>query len=51
MNYKNYCRGGQPYETPTVDVFAILSEGVLCQSYGDPNAPGKDLGEENVWDF
>ena len=37
MNYKNYCRGGQPYETPTVDVFAILSEGILCGSFDEDN--------------
>ena len=39
------------YETPTVTTLEVLSEGVLCGSYGDPNAPGKDLSQENEWDF
>ena len=47
-------RGGQAYSayiTPQVDVFYLRTEGMLCQSYGDTNRPGKDLDEENVWDF
>ena len=48
---KNNTRGGQTYETPSVTTLEVLSEGVLCGSYGDPNAPGKDLSEENEWDF
>lgn len=47
-------RGGQAYSayiTPQVDVLNLRAEGVLCGSYGDPNAPGKDLGQENEWDF
>lgn len=51
MDKKLFCRLDKPYEAPTTIVFAIHSEGVLCQSYGDPNAPGKDLDEENVWDL
>lgn len=39
------------YASPQVDVFCLHSEGLLCQSYGDPNMPGKDLDEENVWDL
>ena len=39
------------YASPQVDVFHLRAEGVLCASYGDPNAPGKDLGQENEWDF
>ena len=39
------------YSTPTVNILNLHSEGVLCGSYGDPNAPGKDLGQENEWDF
>ena len=46
MNYKNYSRGGHPYETPTVNVFAILSEGVLCGSYDRP-----DVGYDNENDL
>ena len=48
---KNNTRGGQTYETPSVTTLEVLSEGVLCGSYGDPNAPGKNLSEENEWDF
>ena len=52
MNFnKTNTRGGQTYETPSVTTLEVLSEGVLCGSYGDPNAPGKDLSEENEWDF
>lgn len=39
------------YSTPAVDVFSYFCEGVLCASYGDPNAPGNDLNQENEWDF
>ena len=39
------------YSSPAVDVFSYFSEGVLCASYGDPNAPGNDLNQENEWDF
>ena len=39
------------YSTPLVDVLSLRTEGMLCQSYGDINKPGKDLDEENVWDF
>lgn len=39
------------YESPQVDVFALRSEGLLCQSFGEPGAPGKDPSVENEWDF
>ena len=39
------------YETPSVNVLNVQAEGVLCASYGEAGAAGKDLGEENVWDF
>lgn len=39
------------YASPQADVFHLRAEGVLCASYGDPNAPGKDLDQENEWDF
>ena len=48
---KNNTRGVQTYETPSVTTLEVLSEGVLCGSFGDPNAPGKDLSEDNEWDF
>ena len=53
MDKKLYCRLDKPYEAPTTIVFAIHSEGVLCQSYGDANAPGGDLSEnpDNMWDL
>ena len=33
MDKKLFCRLDKPYEAPTTFVFAIHSEGVLCQSY------------------
>lgn len=39
------------YASPQVDVFNLQSEGLLCLSYGEVDAPGKDLDEENVWDL
>ena len=42
---------GMSYETPSVNVLNVQAEGVLCASYGEAGAAGKDLGEENVWDF
>ena len=32
MDKKLFCRLDKPYEAPTTIVFAIHSEGVLCQS-------------------
>ena len=48
---KIFVRGGQPYEAPSVTPLDILSEGLLCQSFGDANKAGKDLNEENLWEF
>ena len=48
---KIFVRGGQPYEAPSVTPLDILSEGLLCQSFGDANKTGKDLNEENLWEF
>ena len=39
------------YEAPAVTPLDIISEGLLCQSFGDANKAGKDLNEENEWDF
>lgn len=39
------------YEAPAVTPLDIISEGLLCQSFGDANQAGKELNEENVWDF
>ena len=33
----NFTRGGQTYQTPSVNVLDVLSEGVLCGSL-DPDA-------------
>ena len=49
--YKKTIEGSHPYETPLVKSLEILSEGVLCGSYGDAGAAGKDLDVENEWDF
>lgn len=48
-NSKNW--EGLLYVAPSVNVLNVNTEGVLCASYGLPNAPGKDLDEENVWDL
>lgn len=48
---KNNTRGVQTYETPSVTTLEVLSEGVLCASYGEAGAAGKDLDQENSWDF
>ena len=38
MDKKLFCRLDRPYEAPTTIVFAIHSEGVLCQSYDRADA-------------
>ena len=42
---------GLSYEAPSVTSLDILSEGLLCQSFGDAGRAGKDLDTENEWDF
>lgn len=42
---------GLSYVAPSVNVLNVMSEGVLCASYGEAGAAGKDLGEGNEWDF
>ena len=39
------------YVSPQVQTFTLRSEGVLCQSYGEPGAPGNDLETDNEWDL
>jgi hypothetical protein len=43
--------GGVSYESPSVKTLEVLSEGVLCGSFGDANEAGKELQETNLWDF
>ena len=50
-NNKNNVWAVETYETPTITTLEVLSEGVLCGSYGDPGAPGRDLDQENEWNF
>ena len=50
-NNKNNVRAVETYETPTITTLEVLSEGVLCASYGEAGAAGKDLDQENSWDF
>lgn len=51
LNKKNTW-GGVSYETPLVTTLDVLSEGVLCGSYGDANEAGKTLQETgNPWEF
>lgn len=42
-----------PYEAPSVTSLDILSEGLLCGSFGDANEAGKTLEESDgsSWDF
>lgn len=42
----NFTRGGQTYQTPSVNVLDVLSEGVLCASL-DPEAEDWGLGNED----
>ena len=41
------------YETPSVKTLEVLSEGVLCASFGDANEAGRALQEnaDATWDF
>ena len=48
-NSKNW--EGLSYETPSMIMLDVRAEGVLCASYGDANAAGKTLTQENTWDF
>lgn len=50
-NNKNNVWAVETYETPTITTLEVLSEGVLCGSFGDPGAPGRDLDQENEWNF
>ena len=43
--------GVSAYETPSVTTLEVLSEGVLCGSYGEANKAGAELNESNVWEF
>lgn len=42
----NFTRGGQTYQTPSVNVLDVLSEGVLCSSL-DPGAEDWEPGNED----
>lgn len=46
-------RGGQTYETPSVEILDVMSEGVFCTSYGEANHAGKTLYETDdcEWNF
>lgn len=45
MNKKEY------YTSPEVDVLTVKTEGVICQSYGDPGNPGGGLGGGNEFNL
>ena len=38
-------RGGQPYESPALEIIDIVAEGVLCGSTGDGTTYGSGLGD------
>ena len=42
-----------PYEAPSITLLDIMSEGMLCQSFGGANQAGKTLEEndEYTWGF
>lgn len=42
----NFTRGGQTYQTPSVNVLDVLNEGVLCGSL-DPDAEDWGPGNED----
>lgn len=42
----NFTRGGQTYQTPSVNVLDVLNEGVLCASL-DPDAEDWGSGNED----
>lgn len=45
---------GDQYVTPEIKTLEIKSEGMLCLSfaaYGEANRAGKDLEEDNFWNF
>ena len=50
INYKSM-QEVSSYVAPSVKALEVLSEGVLCGSYGEAGAAGKDLDQENSWDF
>ena len=39
------------YVAPAAIELEACSEGVLCASYGEAGAAGKELSEENVWEM
>ena len=48
---KIFVRGGQPYEAPSVTPLDILSEGLLCQSFGDNFDENNHTEKFNPFDF
>lgn len=48
---KIFARGGQPYEAPSVTPLDILSEGLLCQSFGDNFDENNNTEKFNPFDF
>ncbi len=48
---KIFVRGGQPYEAPSVTPLDILSEGLLCQSFGDNFDENNNTEKFNPFDF
>ena len=48
---KIFVRGGQPYEAPSVTPLDILSEGLLCQSFGENFDENNHTEKFNPFDF
>ena len=39
-------RGGQPYETPSVEILDVISEGVFCISNGEGSSIADGYSED-----
>ena len=48
---KIFVRGGQPYEAPSVTPLDIISEGLLCQSFGENFDENNHTEKFNPFDF
>ena len=51
MNEKLVFAAAVCYVAPAAIELEACSEGVLCASYGEAGAAGKELSEENVWEM
>lgn len=46
------CDAGRgAYAAPVCKVLDVHVQGYFCQSWGDPNAPGGPLTEDNIYNY